>query len=131
VTGPVVLPLPPIASTVPFDEKLKTPGSLAGTIDFLSSRVALQRSDVLDAAAAWPATVQVSVGAPLKGEDAGPASWLEERGLAAVLGRGRKAVRAADWDWCREGVVVSVPPDGALGHAALEDDALEHGHDRL
>ena len=64
VTGPVVVPLPPFAHSCPLTCRLKIPGSLAGTVTFRSSSVAVQRVELLSALTVFVPSVQVSVVAP-------------------------------------------------------------------
>src|SRR5262249_39886943 len=64
VTGPVVVPFPPVASTWPCRRRWKTPGSSAGTVTFRSSIVAVHRVDVLDAVAVVPFKVHATVSEP-------------------------------------------------------------------
>ena len=57
----MVVPFGPVMIVDPLTCRLKTPGSLAGTVTFFSSRVAVHRLDVLDAVTVLLPSFQVSV----------------------------------------------------------------------
>src|SRR5262245_60538048 len=57
-SDPLVVPLPPVATTVLLMSRLNTPGSLAGTVTFLSSTVGLQAGELDDAVASIPVSRQ-------------------------------------------------------------------------
>ena len=61
VIGPVVVPLPPVATTVPLSLSWKEPGSSAGMTTLRSSTVAVQRGEAEDAVAVRPVSVHASV----------------------------------------------------------------------